>query len=218
MISAIVLAAGGSTRMGTSKPLIPINGRPLLDYVLRTVHGSRVGDIVVVLGHDADRIRDAISIEGARVIVNDAYRDGISTSIRAGVRAADHRSEAFVIVLGDQPFVTSKTVAELIARWNESRAKIVIPSYQGERGNPVLLDRSLAGEIQGLTGDQGCRAIFGRHVDGILEVPVQDAGILIDLDTPEQIARAEETVRSGRPIAGLIVGRFPSGSTGRIGV
>jgi molybdenum cofactor cytidylyltransferase len=205
MISAIVLAAGTSSRMGVPKPLVPIDGRPLLDYVLRTVRASGVDEIVVVLGHEADRVRTAIPLHGIRAIVNDAYEDGMSTSIRAGVRAANSRSKGFLIVLGDQPFVTSKTVGELIARRNESRATIVIPTFRGQRGNPVVLDRSLARDIHRLTGDQGCRAIFGRHADGILEVPVQDPGVLIDLDTPDQIARAEETVRSGRPIADLIV-------------
>ncbi|TLZ42229.1 MAG: hypothetical protein E6K19_08340 [Methanobacteriota archaeon] len=203
-ISAIVLAAGGSSRMGTPKPLVLINGRPLLDYVLRTVRDSHVDDIVVVLGHEADRVRKAITVDRARAIVNDAYEEGMSASIRAGVRAADPRSDGLLIVLGDQPFVASKTLDDLIARRNESQAKILIPTYQGHRGNPVLLDRSLSGEVQAITGDQGCRAIFGRHLDGILEVPVDDPGILVDLDTPEQISRAEETVQSGRPIQTLL--------------
>jgi xanthine dehydrogenase accessory factor len=203
-ISAIVLAAGGSTRMGTPKPLVLINGRPLLDYVLRMVRGSHIDDIVVVLGPEADRVRQAISVDRARTIVNDAYQEGMSTSIRAGVRAADPRSDGLLIVLGDQPFVASKTLDDLIARRDESHAKILIPTYEGHRGNPVLLDRSLSSEVQEITGDQGCRAIFGRHRDGILEVPVDDPGILVDLDTPEQISRAEDAVRSGHPIQTLV--------------
>lgn len=204
MISAIVLAAGGSVRMGGPKPLVHINGRPLLDYVLRAVHGAHVDEIVVVLGHEADRVRKAVSLEGARAIVNDAYAEGMSTSIRAGVHAADPESDGLLIVLGDQPFVASRTLDDLIARRQESRAKILIPTYRGHRGNPVLLDRSLSGEVQEIRGDQGCRALFGRHVDGILEVPVDDPGILVDLDTPEQVSRAEEAVRSGRSIQTLV--------------
>jgi molybdenum cofactor cytidylyltransferase len=205
MISAIVLAAGGSVRMGTPKPLVPINGRALLDYVLQAVRSSQVDDVVVVLGHEADRVRRAVSLDGARAIVNDAYGEGMSTSIRAGVRAADPESDAFLIVLGDQPFVASKTLDDLIAGRQKSRAKILIPTYQGHRGNPVLLDRSLSSEMQDITGDQGCRALFDRHLDGILEVPVDDPGILVDLDTLEQVSRAEEAVRAGRPIQTLVV-------------
>lgn len=206
MISAIVLAAGTSSRMGSPKPLLSLGGRPLLDQVLTTVRDAGVDDIVVVLGHEAERVREGVSLDGATTIVNPAYAEGMSTSIRAGVRAADPRSEGFLIVLGDQPFVAPATIHTLMARRNGSSAKILIPTYEGRRGNPVLLDRSLSEEVQSITGDQGCRAIFGHHVQGILEVPVEDAGILVDLDTPEQIARAEEAVRTGRAIESLVAG------------
>jgi len=204
MISAIVLAAGTSSRMGSPKPLLTVGGRPLLEHVLETVRDAHVDDIVVVLGHEAERVRDRVSFDGARTVVNAEYKEGMSTSIRAGVRAADPRSDGLLIVLGDQPFVASATIDALIARRNGSDAKILIPTYEGRRGNPVLLDRSLSEDVQSITGDQGCRAIFGRHTQGILEVPVEDPGILVDLDTPEQIARAEEVVRTGRSIEGLV--------------
>ena len=214
MISAIVLAAGRSSRMGTAKSLVPVGGRPLLDHVLRTVHRSGVDEVVVVLGHEAERVRSAISLDGARVIINEAYEAGMSTSIQAGVRAANPRSDGLLIVLGDQPFVSSKTVDELITRRNGSDAKIVIPTYRGQRGNPVLLDRSISEEVQEIEGDQGCRALFGRHLDGILEVPVDDPGILVDLDTPEQIARAEEAVRTGESILSLVATTHGTGDSG----
>jgi len=204
MISAIVLAAGTSSRMGEPKPLLDVGGRPLLERVLTTVRGSHVEDIVVVLGHAADRVRERISLDGARTVVNAEYAKGMSTSIRAGIRAADARAEGFLIVLGDQPFVSSATLDALIAHRDGSRAEILIPTFDGKRGNPVLVDRSLSAEMQSITGDQGCRAIFGRHPEHILEVPVRDPGILIDLDTPEQIARAEEALRTGAPIDRLV--------------
>jgi molybdenum cofactor cytidylyltransferase len=204
MISAIVLAAGTSSRMGSPKPLLMVGGRPLLEQVLDTVRNARVDEIIVVLGHEADRVRDRVSFDGARAIVNPAYMEGMSTSLRAGVRAADPRSDGFLIVLGDQPFVASATINTLINRRNGSHAKVLIPTYERRRGNPVLLDRSLSEDVQSITGDLGCRAIFGRHTRGILEVPVEDPGILVDLDTPEQIARAEEVVRTGRTIEGLV--------------
>jgi len=204
MISAIVLAAGTSSRMGSPKPLLMVGGRTLLEHVLQTVRDAHVDDIVVVLGHEANRVRSHVSFDGARSVVNPAYAEGMSSSIRAGVQAADARSDGFLIVLGDQPFVDPATIGALMARRNGSNAKILIPTYEGRRGNPVLLDRSLSEEVQSITGDQGCRAIFGRHSQGILEVPVDDPGILVDLDTPEQIAQADEVVRTGGPIAGLV--------------
>jgi len=225
MISAIVLAAGTSSRMGSPKPLLMVGGRTLLEHVLETVRDAHVDDIVVVLGHEASRVRSQVSFDGARSVVNPAYADGMSSSIRAGVQAADARSDGFLIVLGDQPFVDPATIDALMARRNGSNAKILIPTYEGRRGNPVLLDRSLSEEVHSITGDQGCRAIFGRHTQGILEVPVDDPGILVDLDTPEQIARAEEVLRTGGPIAGLVATTerppghvHPSGDSPRVDI
>ncbi len=190
--------------MGKPKPLIPVAGRFLLDHVLSTIRGSHVDDIVVVLGHSADRIRRSVSLDGARTIVNEAYAEGMSTSIRAGVAAADPRADGFLIVLADQPFVSGATLDSLIAHRDGSRAKILVPTYRGRRGNPVLLDRSLSEEIRSITGDQGCRALFGHHLGQIFEVPVEDPGILIDLDTPEQVARADAAIRESQPIGCLL--------------
>ncbi len=204
MISAVVLAAGSSSRMGETKPLLPLDGRPLLEHVLAALRSSRVDDIVVVLGRDADRVRESVSLDGARSIVNDAYAEGMSTSLRAGIRAANPRTDGFLIVLGDQPFVSSSTFDALIEKQGGSGAKILIPTFEGRRGNPVLLDRSVSGDASTITGDQGCRAIFDHYPDRILEVPVGDPGILVDLDTREQLSRAEEVVRSHRPIETLL--------------
>src|SRR5712691_5204292 len=204
MISAIVLAAGSSSRMGDPKPLLPLGGRPLLDHVLAAVRGSHVDDIVVVLGPEADRIRERVSFDGTRSIVNDAYAEGMSTSLRAGIEAANPGSDGFLIVLGDQPFVSSATLDALIERRDGSGAKILIPTFEGRRGNPVLLDRSVSEDVSSITGDQGCRAIFGHYPGRILEVPVVDPGILVDLDTPEQMSRAEEVLRSRQPIETLL--------------
>ncbi len=176
----------------------------MLDHVLSAVRGSRVKDIVVVLGASADRVRESASIDGARTIVNEAYAEGMSTSIRAGVRAADPQAEAFLIVLGDEPFVASSTIDSLLDGRDGSGAKIFIPTYRGRRGNPVLVDRELAEEMQSITGDRGCRTIFGHHAEQILEVPVDDPGILIDLDTPEQVARSEAAIREGQPLECLL--------------
>lgn len=194
MISAVVLAAGSSSRMGRPKPLVPLGEVPLLARVLASVRRSAVGQVVVVLGHEADRVRREVSMDGATIVVNPDYEAGMSTSIRAGLRAADPRAEGFLIVLADQPFVSAATMDALIRRRAESAAKIIIPTYRGIRGNPVLLDRDLSSEALAITGDQGCRAIFGDHEAEILEVPVDDPGVILDLDTEEQVARAQAAV------------------------
>lgn len=204
MISAIVLAAGTSSRMGRAKALVPLGGRPLLHHVLRAVQASGVGQIVIVLGHDADRVRREIPSADATVVVNPDYASGMSTSLRVGLRALAPTAEAFFAVLADQPFVASATLDALIARRAEADAKIVIPVFRGVRGNPVLVDCSLTREVEAITGDQGCRAIFGNHPEEILEVPVNDPGVVLDMDTPEQLARVERAIHGGESLADLV--------------
>ena len=204
MISAIVLAAGNSSRMGEPKALVSIGGQPLLRRVLAAVRASPARDVVVVLGHEAERVRDEVSLDGTRIVVNSAFAEGMSTSIRAGLAAADSRAEGYLIVLGDQPFVAPTTMEALINARSTSNAKIMIPTFRGVRGNPVLVDRSLAGEVAAVTGDQGCRAIFGHHGAEILEVAVDDPGILVDIDTPSQAERAGRALASGDPLESLV--------------
>src|SRR5262249_19656035 len=179
---AIVLAAGASTRMGMIKQLLRMDGRPLLQHVLDYVRASEVSEIVLVLGASADAIQREIDVQGVRVVVNENYVQGMGTSLRAGLSAVAPEAEAAVIVLADQPFVQPSTVNQLIEEHRKTKAQIVIPTYRGFRGNPVLLDRAVFPEVMMLSGDIGCRAIFGDHLEGIVKLPVEDVGILLDID------------------------------------
>ena len=164
--------------MGRPKPLVPLAGRPLLEHVLSSVRRSRVGHIVVVLGLEADRIRREVDLDGAKIVVNEDYALGMSSSIRAGLRVAHPNSKAFLVVLGDQPLVSPSTLDSLIDRWSGSAAKICIPTYRGARGNPVLVDRSLSKAMEAISGDLGCRAIFHDYPDEILEIPVDRKSVV----------------------------------------
>lgn len=168
--------------MGAVKQLLRLDGRPLLQHVLDNVRASAVRDIVLVLGSSAEAIRREIDPQNARVVLNENYQQGMGTSLKAGLSAVDPEAEAALIVLADQPFVRPATLNQLIGEHRRSRAQIVIPTYRGFRGNPVLLDRSVFPEVMALGGDIGCRAIFGDHPQGILKVPVDDIGILLDID------------------------------------
>ncbi len=203
----MVLAAGSSTRMGRPKLLVSLAGRPILERVLDALRRTDVDEIVVVLGPDADRIRSETSLSGLRTILNPDAAQGMSTSLRAGVRAAAPSSEAFLMVLGDQPLVAPATVNAMLARWKSTGARILVPTYRGVRGNPVLLHRSLAGEIEAVTGDMGCRGVVRAHNAEVLEVPVEDPGVLIDLDTPEEVSRAEALLARGDPLDALVADR-----------
>jgi molybdenum cofactor cytidylyltransferase len=182
---AVILAAGMSSRMGEAKQLLRLGNNTLLGQVLENVRSSAVKDIVLVLGHEAERIKERISTENLSVVINESYRQGMGTSLRAGLAALPPDVDAALIVLADQPFVLPKTLDLLMDEYTRSSAQIVIPTYKGFRGNPVLLDRSVFSEVMALTGDIGCRAIFGNHLEGIAKVPVEDIGILLDMDSKD---------------------------------
>lgn len=184
---AVILAAGMSSRMGEAKQLLRLGENTLLGQVLENVRSSGVKDIVLVLGHEAEKIRERISIENLSVVINESYQQGMGTSLRAGLAALPAGVDAALIVLADQPFIRPKTLALLMDQYRRSSAQIVIPTYKGFRGNPVLLDRSVFSEVMALTGDIGCRAIFGNHLEGIVKQPVEDIGILLDLDSKEDL-------------------------------
>jgi xanthine dehydrogenase accessory factor len=203
MISALVLAAGTSSRMGEPKPLISLDGRPMLAYVLESVARSRVEETIVVLGAAADRVRKEVPHDAARWVENPAFAEGLSSSLRAGVAALSPESDAFFVVLGDEPFVRPSTYDALIAARERSGAWVVLPTYEGIRGNPVLIDRTLAGEVDAITGDRGCRALRLRHPAETVEVPVDDPGVVIDLDTPEDLDRARKALTSREPLSGV---------------
>jgi len=209
VIAAVVLAAGTSSRMGEPKPLVRLGDRRLLERVLESLRGSRVTDTVVVLGDSAAQVRSAVVLDGTRFVENPEFREGMGSSLRKGVAALAPGTSAFFVVLGDQPFVRSTTFDALIAVREATGARIVIPTYHGVRGNPVLLDRSLGPEAEAISGDRGCRAIHQHHPEETVEVPVDDPGVLIDLDTPEEVERARDALRDGLPLSGLVGDRAP---------
>ncbi|HET8888483.1 MAG TPA: NTP transferase domain-containing protein [Candidatus Angelobacter sp.] len=198
-VSAVVLAAGASRRLGTPKQLLRIGGETILERTLKNVRASSAAEIVLVLGHAAESVENAVSTEQIKVVRNPDYQQGMGTSLRTGLAAISADAGAALIVLADQPFVRPETLNELIACHQESKPQIIIPMYQGFRGNPVLLDRSVFEEVKGLNGDVGCRAIFGDHTEGICKLPVDDAGILLDIDSRSDF----ETLRDAGSVTGI---------------
>jgi len=187
MISAIILAAGESKRMGQAKQLLGIGGKALLQQVLDAVLDSDVDEVILVLGHEAEGIRSAMDVRRARVVVNPDYARGMSTSIQEGLKALDKRSEAFFIVLGDQPEIRPAVYNRLIREFRRGRpsADILLPAYQGKKGHPALFSIKYLAESFKITGDVGFREIVQKHPEEVLLVDVDTAAILADLDTPE---------------------------------
>jgi len=205
MISAIVLAAGKAARFGRCKQLMPLGGKPLLQHTLDNLRKSKIDDVVVVLGDHADDIRREIRFEGERVIMNPDFAQGMSTSIQAGLRALPKEADGAMIVLADQPLVAPRTLDHLIDEYRRARPSVAVPTFNGFRGNPVIVDRSLFGEMMEIRGDIGCRAVFGDHAESIMKVPVDDRGVVTDIDTPEDLQRLVD--EGAAPSDGVVIPR-----------
>lgn len=191
-VGAVVLAAGRSARMGESKQLLHVGEQTVLERTLGNVRGAGVDEIVLVLGFSAEIIRQRLPaplLVGLKVVINHDFAQGMASSLREGLSAVSPQMDAALIVLADQPFVRPETLDRIIERYRCSDAEIVIPLLRGSRGNPVLLNRSIFPEVMALDGDTGCRAIFGSHADGIVELDVDDAGVLLDIDSKDDYER-----------------------------
>ena len=193
-VTAILLAAGRSTRMGErNKLLVDVDGQPMLARTLRTVAQSQVRDIVVVLGHQADQVRavaeQAVPGRKLQFVLNPDYAEGLSTSLKAGLRAAPQNADAVLVALGDMPAIAPSEIDKLIAGFNpvEQRA-IVVPTYKGKRGNPILWARRFIPDMMTAAGDVGARHLIGENAELVCEVEMAGEGVLIDLDTPEALA------------------------------
>jgi molybdenum cofactor cytidylyltransferase len=197
---AIVLAAGASSRMGRPKPLVELGGRTMLDRVLSVVREARIGRIVVVLGDRADQVRRTVDLRGVTVVTNPEFRDGMSSSLRAGVHATSSNDRRAFIVLGDQPLLAPATLRSLVRRAGSGGGSIFVPTYRGVWGNPVLFDLSLAPELGTIRGDVGCRGMFPQHTSEIREVEVDDPGILVDFDTEDELRPVVAALDAGRSV------------------
>jgi molybdenum cofactor cytidylyltransferase len=191
-VAALVLAAGQSRRMGgPNKLMAEIKGKPLARIVVEQVLASKADPVVVVTGHQPERMREAL--QGLKVSWqhNPAYDAGLSTSLRAGIAALPPESDAVIVCLADMPRVSSGLIDRLIDAYEPERgALIVVPTFQGKRGNPVLWPRRLFAELMAVEGDVGAKHLIGQHGEGVTEVAVDDAAIFFDIDTPAALAEA----------------------------
>jgi len=188
-IAALVLAAGQSRRTGKmNKLLAEIDGIPMAAWVLTEVTRSSAGPVIVVTGHESERVVEALADDGLTFVHNPDYADGLSTSLVAGLKALPDNVEGVIVCLGDMPRVKAAHIDKLIAAFNplEGRA-ICVPTFVGKRGNPVLWGAQFFEEMEDVAGDVGARHLIGSHGDLVAEVPIDDDGVLVDVDTPEAL-------------------------------
>ncbi len=188
-IAAVVLAAGQSRRMGAANKLLAeIDGVAMLDRALAAARRSQAVSVLVVTGHDRKRIEASVD---APTVHNPDYADGLSTSLRTGIAALPEDIDGALVLLGDMPFVSAAHIDRLIAAFNPLEGRsICVPTFNGKRGNPVLWGRDLFAEIRAVSGDVGAKHLIGANGDLLVEVPMPDAGVLRDIDTPASLAAA----------------------------
>ena len=183
-VSAIVTAAGESTRMGSPKALLRWRGVTLIEYQLRALFDAGAGEVVAVLGHDPEPLTGHVERAGGRFVVNDEYRLGKTTSIKAGLRAIDAGADAVLLLAVDQPR-TPEIIAQVIRTHIEHDALITSPRYQGRGGHPLIFSSALKGELEAITEEkQGIREVFQAHRRQVVETLVDDPMVRLDLNTP----------------------------------
>jgi molybdenum cofactor cytidylyltransferase len=193
VITALVLAAGTSSRMGRPKALLPLpGGDTFLTRIVRTFQDAGVDDVVVVLGHEADAVAASLDAHGsaARIVVNRAYQTGQLSSLLAGLGTIDRPGvAALLLTLVDVPLVTADTVRAVVARYRATHAPIVRPVQGAQHGHPVLIDRRLFDALRRADPAAGAKTIVRAHVSAAGDVEVADAGAFLDIDTPDEYER-----------------------------
>lgn len=187
MIAGVILSAGESSRMGQPKALLPIGGQTFIEKIVGALREAGLQNIIVVLGHDAEAMRQKIAHLPVTILVNPDYRKGQLSSLRVAIRhlLANDSCSGLLVHLVDHPYIDAPLVNLLIQRFEDSGKLIAVPRFHGKRGHPVIFARSLFDELLKAPEDQGAKAVVNAHRDETLEIETEDAGITLDIDTPE---------------------------------
>ena len=188
-IAALVLTAGTSSRMGSNKLLADMGGRPLIVRTVQNILASQVNKVFVVTGHQADEIRAALQSEDVEFAHNSEFASGLASSVGVGVTAAKD-FDGVLICLGDMPLVSPQILDKMIETYDFSQGRdLVVPTYEGKFGNPVLWGSRYFPELTALRGDRGARELIDRYRERVIGIEVGDEAVALDADTPEALAR-----------------------------
>ena len=198
MIAAIVLGAGRSRRMAPHNKLLVTDkaGKPMIARVVDNVLSSNARPIMVVTGHQAEQVEHALGGRPVRYVHAADYAEGLSASLKAGIAAVPPECAAAVVCLGDMPLVTGRMIDRLISMYDQAEGRlIVLPTFRGKQGNPMLWDRRFFPEILAISGDSGARFLVGKHTEFVCEVEMADDAVLRDFDTTESLTTLPKGMR-----------------------
>jgi len=190
MFSLVVLAAGKSERFGKNKMLVNVLGEPLIRRVVKNALSSQVNEVIVVLGYMASEIEKVLRDLPCKIVLNENFEEGMSSSVKIGLSKVSREAEAVLFLPGDYPLVTAEDINKVISKFKETRAEIVIASYKGKPGHPILFSRKLFGEIKEIREEeQGLKAVVRKHREDVTLAETNSPGVLIDVDTEEDLNR-----------------------------
>lgn len=199
--TAIILAAGASSRMGKPKQLLKVDGQYMLDRSILAAIRADINPPVVVLGANAGLIEShATQLKRCIVVKNDNFQMGLSTSLKCGIQAAPPQTEAYIFILADQPLVSSTLLIEMMKEFEQTKADLLYPIFQGRRGNPVIVTSRLHDRLLLATGDSGAKFLFADNSLKIVPYPVTTSAVIADVDTPEdfqELCRQQLLKKSG---------------------
>ena len=193
VISLIVLAAGKSSRFGSNKLLSETDGEAMIQRVVRTSLASRASEVVVVVGFEEDKIRHALQSYECRVVSNPEFENGQTSSVIAGVNSVKKHANAAMILPGDVAFIKAEQINKVIDEYNFAPSSIVVASYRGRMGHPILFDHALFDEMLRITEEKaGLKEVVDRHRSEIRRVEVESREVLLDVDLPNDLRSLEK--------------------------
>ncbi|MGA2624493.1 MAG: nucleotidyltransferase family protein [Bacteroidota bacterium] len=186
IVSAVVLAAGSSQRMGSPKALLKIGEETFFQHIVEVLHSARIIDVVAVLGFEAEKITKHLGQFDGRIVLNEHWQKGQLSSITAGLDALDSQNiQAAMICPVDHPLISQSLIVDLLQAFWKSQKRIVVPTYKSRRGHPVIIERSLFNDLRTAPPEEGARSVIHRYPGDVVEVPTEEKGVVTNIDTPE---------------------------------